>query len=145
MHWVALELELQMIGNRPMDAGNFIQDPLQKQQLLLTAEPSPSSRGVFFCLLVCFLDKDSPCSPGCPRTCCLEHVGFKLRDPPVCLLSTGIKDVCHHCSAQKNLNEELSKSVVLNLWVPTPLGDQMNFSQRWHKTNRKHRYSYSDS
>lgn len=38
-HWVALELELQMIGNRPMDAGDFIQDPLQKQQLLLTAEP----------------------------------------------------------------------------------------------------------
>ena len=40
VHWVALELELQMIGNRPMDAGDFIQDPLQKQQLLLTAEPS---------------------------------------------------------------------------------------------------------
>ena len=40
VHWVALELELQMIGNRPMDAGNFIQDPLKKQQLLLTAEPS---------------------------------------------------------------------------------------------------------
>ena len=39
-HWVALELELQMIGNHPMDAGDFIQDPLQKQQLLLTAEPS---------------------------------------------------------------------------------------------------------
>ena len=39
-HWVALELELPMIGNRPMDAGDFIQDPLQKQQLLLTAEPS---------------------------------------------------------------------------------------------------------
>ena len=35
---VALELELQMIGN--MDAGDFIQDPLQKQQLLLTADPS---------------------------------------------------------------------------------------------------------
>ena len=49
VHWVALELELQMIGNRPMDAGNFIQDPLKKQQLLLTAEPS-------FCLLVCFLE-----------------------------------------------------------------------------------------
>ena len=48
VHWVALELELQMIGNHPMDAGDFIQDPLQKQQLLLTAEPSPSSRGVFF-------------------------------------------------------------------------------------------------
>ena len=40
VHWVALELELQMLGNRPMDAGNFIQDPLKKQQLLLTAEPS---------------------------------------------------------------------------------------------------------
>ena len=40
VHWVTLELELQMIGNRPMDAGNFIQDPLKKQQLLLTAEPS---------------------------------------------------------------------------------------------------------
>ena len=39
-HWVALELELPMIGNRPMDAGDFIQDPLQKQQLLLTADPS---------------------------------------------------------------------------------------------------------
>ena len=37
---MVLELELQMIGNRPMDAGDFIQDPLQKQQLLLTAEPS---------------------------------------------------------------------------------------------------------
>ncbi|KRY99592.1 hypothetical protein T11_2101 [Trichinella zimbabwensis] len=76
-------------------------------------------------------NKVSLCSPGCPGTCCLDHVGFKLRDPPVCLLSTGIKDVCHHCSAQKNLNEELSKSVVLNLWVPTPLGDQMNFSQSY--------------
>ena len=37
-HWVALELELQMIGN--MDDGDIIQDPLQKQQLLLTADPS---------------------------------------------------------------------------------------------------------
>ena len=37
-HWVALELELQMIGN--MDDGDIIQDPLQNQQLLLTADPS---------------------------------------------------------------------------------------------------------
>ena len=37
-----------------MDAGDFIQDPLQKQQLLLTAEPSPSARGVFFACLFVF-------------------------------------------------------------------------------------------
>ena len=53
---MVLELELQMIGNRPMDAGDFIQDPLQKQQLLLTAEPSPSSRGVFFACWFVFLE-----------------------------------------------------------------------------------------
>ena len=107
---------------------------------------SPAIKETLFLLVgLFFRDKVSLCSPGCPGTFCLDHVGFKPRDPPVCLLSTGIKDVCHHCSAQKNLNEELSKSVVLNLWVPTPFGDQMNFSQRWHKTNRKHRYSYSDS
>ena len=55
---------------------------------------SPAIKESLFLLVgLFFRDKVSLCSPGCPGTCCLDHVGFKLRDPQVCLLSTGIKDV----------------------------------------------------
>jgi hypothetical protein len=35
-----------------------------------------------FCLFVCFQDRVSLCSPGCPGTHFVDQAGFKFRDPP---------------------------------------------------------------
>ena len=36
------------------------------------------------------------CSPGCPGTHAVDQAGLELRNPPDCLLRTGIKGMCHH-------------------------------------------------
>jgi hypothetical protein len=38
--------------------------------------------GVFVCLFVCFRDRVSLCSPGCPGTHSVDQAGLKLRNPP---------------------------------------------------------------
>jgi hypothetical protein len=48
-------------------------------------------------------DRVSLCSPGCPGTHSVDQAGLKLRNPPACLLSAGIKGVCHHHPAHSSL------------------------------------------
>jgi hypothetical protein len=38
---------------------------------------------LFVCLFVCFRDRVSLCSPGCPGTHFVDQAGLKLRNPPV--------------------------------------------------------------
>jgi len=37
---------------------------------------------LFFVLFVCFQDRVSLCSPGCPRTHSVDQAGLELRNPP---------------------------------------------------------------
>jgi hypothetical protein len=53
-----------------------------------------------FTYLLVFRDRVSLCSSGCPGTHPVDQAGLELRNPaPLCLSSTGIKGVCHHCPA----------------------------------------------
>jgi hypothetical protein len=38
--------------------------------------------GLFVCLFVCFRDRVSLCSPGCPGTHSVDQAGLELRNPP---------------------------------------------------------------
>jgi hypothetical protein len=58
-----------------------------------TAQSTPA---YLLLLLFCFRDRVSLCSPGCPGTHSVVQAGLELkRSACLCLLSTGIKGVCH--------------------------------------------------
>ena len=55
----------------------------------------------FVCLFICFRDKVSLCSPGCPGTHSVEQAGLKLKSSACLYLpSAGVKGVPHHCLAK---------------------------------------------
>jgi hypothetical protein len=62
--------------------------PSEEQSVLLTAEPSlqPHCLSFFFfflvCLFVCFRDRVSLCSPGCPGAHFVDQADLELRNPP---------------------------------------------------------------
>ena len=65
------------------------------------------------CLIVCFWDWVSLCSPDCPGTSSIDQAGLKLRDPHLCLLNVGIKGMGYPCLAYQ--------SKALSHWQPMPL------------------------
>jgi hypothetical protein len=49
------------------------------------------------CLFVCFQDRVSLCSPGCPGTHFVDQAGLELRNPPASASQVlGFKGVRHH-------------------------------------------------
>jgi hypothetical protein len=55
-----------------------------------------------FCFVL-FRDRVSLCSLGCPGTHFVDQASLELRKSTcLCLLSAGIKGMCHHCPAKTN-------------------------------------------
>jgi hypothetical protein len=52
---------------------------------------------LFVCLFVCFWDRVSLCSPGCPGTHFVDQAGLELRNPPASASQVlGLKACMHH-------------------------------------------------
>ena len=57
-----------------------------------------AGKGLFY--LFIFPDRIFFCSPGCPGTCSVDHVGLEnKRSACLHLLGSGIRDLCHHSLA----------------------------------------------
>jgi hypothetical protein len=69
-------------------------------------DSSTDDKGLLFVVVLLFLfgfqDRVSLYSPGYPGTHSVDQAGLELRNPPASAsLSAGIKDVHHHCLADK--------------------------------------------
>ena len=56
--------------------------PVNKRRKCLKVFKYKIGGGVVVCLFVCFWDRVSLCSPGCPRTHSVDQAGLELRNSP---------------------------------------------------------------